>query len=222
LIESGAIGKPKYLWFGEFRGDWNRSPDVWQYDDPKLGRSINWRLSHAASGGTLSEKVCHYFDIINWLLGAVPQRVTGSGGIAVYRDGRDTWDHATTTLAYPDGVQSTHGLSMFAPHRLDLQIVGDEGSIRSDDAEKLFLTKKGAPGEGEEVKLPEETAHGERGAGRRVETAVVRMYEDFIRCVRTGSRPWADADKAMAASKIAWLAERSAERGQSVAWNDMG
>src|SRR5687768_16371474 len=156
LIEVGAIGKPKYVFFAEFRGDWNRSPDVWQYDDPKLGKSINWRLSHAASGGTLSEKVCHYFDIINWLIGAVPQRVLGSGGISVHRDGRDTWDHALTTLAYADGVHATHGLSMLAPNRLDLQIIGDEGSIRSDD-ERMLLFKKGERrGSGEVVKPPEE------------------------------------------------------------------
>src|SRR5207249_2856918 len=72
-IEQGKIGKPKHLLFAEFRGDWNRG-DVWQYDDPKRGK-INWRFSHAASGGTLNEKVCHYFDILHWMVGETPARV---------------------------------------------------------------------------------------------------------------------------------------------------
>jgi predicted dehydrogenase len=220
-IAAGAIGRPKYVFFAEFRGDWNRSPEVWEYDDPKLGKPVNWRLSHAASGGTLSEKVCHYFDIMNWLLDAVPQRVTGSGGIIVYHDGRDTWDHATTTLVYPDGVHVTHGLSMFAQNRLDLQVIGEEGSLHSD-GEKLILQNKGKRGEGEDVKLPEEVEHDRRGPDRKVETAVTRMYEDFITCIRSGKKPWADAEKAMAASKIAWLAELSARRKQEVAWQDLG
>src|SRR5439155_27378628 len=57
-IEKGTIGKPRFMLFAEFRGDWNRG-DVWRYDDPRQGK-VNWRFSHAASGGTLNEKVCHY------------------------------------------------------------------------------------------------------------------------------------------------------------------
>lgn len=74
-IEAGKIGRPKYALMAEFRGDWNRG-DVWQYKDPQSGASMNWRFSHAASGGTLSEKVCHYFDILAWMFGENPAAVT--------------------------------------------------------------------------------------------------------------------------------------------------
>ncbi|HTL30869.1 MAG TPA: Gfo/Idh/MocA family oxidoreductase, partial [Tepidisphaeraceae bacterium] len=66
-IEAGRIGQPKNITFLESRGDWNDSPGIWKYTDPKTGKAMNWRFSHTASGGTLSEKVCHYFDIINWM-----------------------------------------------------------------------------------------------------------------------------------------------------------
>ncbi|MEA2710701.1 MAG: hypothetical protein QOF78_3302 [Phycisphaerales bacterium] len=215
-IEKGAIGKPRHLLFAEFRGDWNRG-DVWQYDDPKLGRKLNWRFSHAASGGTLNEKVCHYFDILNWMVGAAPQRVSCTGGISVYRDGRDTWDHASTTLTYADGVSATHSLCMFAPNRLDLQVVGDEGSLSfGRGAETLVLQVKGKT---QQIALPDEIRHGERGPTKGMETAVVKMYEDFLDCVRNKKKPWMDADKAMTSSKIAWLGELSNERKQEVAWD---
>ena len=219
-IEKGTIGKPKHLLFAEFRGDWN-SGDVWQYEDEKLGK-VNWRFSQRATGGTLNEKVCHYFDILHWMIGSTPQRVTCTGGTSHYRDGgRDTWDHATTTLTYADGVQATHSLCMFAPHRLDLQVIGDEASLSvSRSAEALMLQpRKGKP---QEIALPDEIRHGERGPSKGMETAVLRMYEDFLDCVRNEKKPWMDAEKAMASSQTAWLAELSNEKKQEVAWDALG
>ena len=217
-IEAGKIGKPRHMLFAEYRGDWNRG-DVWQYDDPKLGKSLNWRFSHAASGGTLNEKVCHYFDILHWMAGDKPARVTCDGGIAVYNDGRDTWDHATTTISYENGAQATHNLCMFGPKRLDLNVVGDEASLLIND-QGLFLQSKGKTSE--PIALPEEIAHGERGPTRGQETAVLRMYQDFIDCVKQKKKPWMDADKAMRSSKTAWLGELSSEQKREVKWEDIG
>jgi predicted dehydrogenase len=216
-IESGRIGKLRMLLLNESRGDWNRG-DVWQYDDPKRGK-VNWRFSHAATGGTLNEKVCHYFDILHWMAGGVPQRVLCDGGISVYHDGRDTWDHATTTLTYPDEVKATHTLCMFGPHRLDLTVIGDEGSITLGEKTLIVQTKGKKP---EELPLPDEVKHGERGAKKGQETAVLRMYEDFLDCVKNKRQPWMDADKAMASSKTAWLGELASEKKQEAKWDDIG
>ena len=215
-IESGMIGKPKHLLFAEFRGDWNRG-DVWKYNDPKQG-PVNWRFSHAASGGTLSEKVCHYFDILHWMMGEHPASVACNGGIAAYKDGRDTWDHATTILTYPSGAVATHNLCMFGPKRLELQIIGEEGSLTVSAASKTILHQ--AKAKKEELALPEETRHG-AGTGKGLETAVVRMYSDFLDCVANNKRPWMDVEKAMTSSKTAWLGELSSERKQEVKWEDI-
>ncbi len=215
-IEDGKIGKPRHLLFAEFRGDWNQG-DVWQYDDPKQGK-VNWRFSHAASGGTLNEKVCHYFDILHWMVGATPQRISCDGGISVYKDGRDTWDHATTTLIFEDDVTATHSLCMFGPKRLELQVNGDEGALVIND-EGLTLKAKG---KAEAIPLPDEIVHGERGAAKGDETAVVRMYADFSDCVKNKKKPWMDAEKAMASSKMAWLGELSSEQKREVKWDELG
>ncbi len=214
-IDAGKIGKPKHILMAEFRGDWNRG-DVWQYDDPKQGK-VNWRFSHAASGGTLNEKVCHYFDILHWMAGALPTRVSCAGGTAVYKDGRDTWDHATTTLVYPDGCIATHSLCMFGPKRLDLQVIGDERSISVGDM-SLVLESQGTK---TPLHLPEEIIHGQQGA-RGEETAVAKMYEDFADCVKNNKKPWMDAEKAMASSKTAWLGELSSDQKREVKWEELG
>ena len=214
-IEAGKIGRPRYAIFAEHRGDW-AGGDVWKYQEPRTGKAINWRYSHAATGGTLNEKVCHYFDILNWMADAVPQRVLCSGGINVYNDGRDTWDHASTTMDYPGGFRAIHGLCMYAPNRLDLQIVGDEASIHVMSDHLLLHARKGKP---EPLALPQEVLHGQRRAGQ--ETAVLRMYQDFLDCVQNNKQPWMDADKAMASSKIAWLGELSSEKQKAVQWEEI-
>ena len=180
---------------------------------------MNWRYSHAASGGTLNEKVCHYFDILHWMVSARPERVMCDGGIAVYNDGRDTWDHATTVLSYENDVQATHSLCMFGPKRLDLQVIGDEGSLTVGEKSLLFQSKGKQQSE---IPLAAEIRHGERGPARGQETAVLRMYDDFIECVRSGKKPWMDVDKATASSKTAWLGELSNERRQEVKWDELG
>jgi predicted dehydrogenase len=214
-IEQGRIGKPKFLLFAEFRGDWNRG-DVWQYDDPKLGK-VNWRFSHAASGGTLNEKVCHYFDILNWMAGSSPQRIRCDGGISVYKDGRDTWDHATTVLSYENDIQATHSLCMFGPKRLDLQVIGENGSLSVGEKSLVLQVKK----DRSEIPLAPEIRHGERGPTRGQETAVLKMYDDFLDCVRNKKKPWMDADKAMNSSRTAWLGELSSEQKREVKWDDI-
>ena len=64
--------------------------------------------------------------------------------------------------------------------------------------------------------------HGERGPAKGMETAVLKMYEDFVDCVRNKKKPWMDADKAMASSRTAWLGELSNEKKREVAWDELG
>jgi predicted dehydrogenase len=75
--------------------------------------------------------------------GHLPTAVAGDGGIAVYHDGRDTWDHASVTLTYPGGVRAVHTLSLFGPGRADVTVMGEEGSIEMvGDAFRLTQSKR--------------------------------------------------------------------------------
>jgi predicted dehydrogenase len=88
--------------------------DVWQYDDPKLGK-VNWALQSRRQRRDTQRKSCHFLDLMNWMAGATPAKVVCDGGIARYKDGRDTWDHANLTAEYPDGSKAAHTLCMFGP-----------------------------------------------------------------------------------------------------------
>jgi predicted dehydrogenase len=223
-IEAGKIGRPLYQLYVEFRGDWNLG-DVWQYADPALGnKPMNWRFSHAASGGTLNEKSCHFLDLMNWMAGETPAAVRCEGGIAKYHAGRNTWDHANLTATYPSGSTATHALCMFGPHRMDYQVVGDGASLLLQDTgaggvgSELVLQSKAKR---ENIPLPEEVAHGERGPRKGQETAMLLMYQDFLDCVGAKRKPFLDADKAMASCKTAWLGELSNDQKREVKWDDI-
>lgn len=218
IVKAGKIGKPKYLVQTCSRGDWNLSPRIWQYADPKLfgGQPRNWRFSHAATGGTLNELCCHFFDVLHGLVGALPRRLSCDGGIAVCKDGRDTWDHATVTMQYPDGCSAAHTLTMFGPNRFDLSVAGDEGTVETT-ADGLSLSVRGKNGKSAKTqtiapKVPEKhTADG----------PTMKLYLDFLECLKTGKKPDAGVDRAVAASRTCWLAELASERKAEVAWSEI-
>jgi len=217
LVTNGKIGAPQYVFLPEYRGDWNLG-NVWNYADQKTGREMNWRFSQLATGGTLNEKMCHYFDITNWIFNDVPTKVMCGGGIVHYKNPeRQTWDHASVHLEYPSGAKALVSLCMFAPKRLDPQVIGEEGSLYLQSDSVLFQGTGTKSKEREEIALTQEIGHGQKGG----ETAVSRMYNDFLDCVENRKKPFVGIETAMRASKIAWLAELSSQRKSVVSWNDL-
>src|SRR5262249_61151493 len=102
-------------------------------------------------------------------------------------------------LEYPSGMKAARSRWMFAPHRLDVQVVGTEGSLTLLP-NHLLLQTRGAREGGEQVPLPEEVAHGERGPATGVETALLRLYEEFQRCVKENRQPPLGLDTVIASS----------------------
>ncbi|MES2448355.1 MAG: Gfo/Idh/MocA family oxidoreductase [Bacteroidota bacterium] len=96
MIQSGYIGKVSQI---DCRWDrnWNwRRPVA----DPKLERQINWRMYKEYSGGLPAELLSHQIDFINWAFQTQPDEIIGTGGIDVYKDGRETYDNVQAILRY--------------------------------------------------------------------------------------------------------------------------
>jgi predicted dehydrogenase len=70
LIDAGEIGHPRLVWTREFRGPFQK-------------KSGDWIQDNRRSGGTLVDKNCHHFDLMNWWVGARPRRVSAFGGSTV-------------------------------------------------------------------------------------------------------------------------------------------
>ena len=126
--KAGAVGKVHQVAIRE-----HREPFY-----PKVG---NWNRFAKRTGGTLVEKCCHYFNLMDLIIGSQPIRVFASGGQNVNHldekyDGQqaDMLDNAYVILEYADGVRAMLDLCMFAEGSYDkeiLTVVGDEGKLES-------------------------------------------------------------------------------------------
>ena len=105
---------------------------------PKVG---DWNRFSLNTGGTLVEKCCHYFNLMDYILDEHPLRVFGSGGQRVnHLDERyngktpDILDSAYVIVEYPSGARAMLDLCMFAENSIDSEqiiIVGDQGKLES-------------------------------------------------------------------------------------------
>ncbi|MEO1247840.1 MAG: Gfo/Idh/MocA family oxidoreductase [Pseudomonadota bacterium] len=154
-----------------------RTLSMSEYRPPFLDKVGQWNKYARYSGGTLIEKCCHYFDLLNLFAGARPARVLASGGQAVNfkdfeKDGQraDIDDHAFVIVDYDSGLRASFTLNMFAPHFYEeLVVSGERGRLvasetfdfNNDDVARSKL----------DVEL------GERGANRSTTLGYARDIE---------------------------------------------
>ena len=108
-----------------------------EYRPPFLDKVDQWNKFNCNSGGTLVEKCCHYFDLINLVAQSRPKRVYASGGRAVnFLDfewrGKmsDIDDHAMVIIDYDNGVRASFTLNMFCRELYEeLVVVGERGRL---------------------------------------------------------------------------------------------
>jgi myo-inositol 2-dehydrogenase / D-chiro-inositol 1-dehydrogenase len=127
-LRSGIIGNMKMMSIREHRF-------------PFLVKVDNWNRFSKNTGGTLVEKCCHFFDLMNLAVGSRPVRVMASGGQdvnhldEVYNGVRsDILDNAYVIVEYANGVRTMLDLSMFAEdgqHEQEITVVGDKGKLEA-------------------------------------------------------------------------------------------
>ena len=128
MIHAGAVGRVHQVAIRE-----HREPFY-----PKVG---DWNRFNANTGGTLVEKCCHYFNLMDLILRERPASVYASGGQRVNHlnesyGGRrpDILDSAYVIVEYPSGARAMLDLCMFAENSVDneqILVVGDEGKLES-------------------------------------------------------------------------------------------
>lgn len=75
VVASGTIGRPIAVHF-EWMLDTRHGADYFR----------RWHRDKRNSGGLLIHKASHHFDLVNWWIDDVPQRVFASGGLRFYGD----------------------------------------------------------------------------------------------------------------------------------------
>ena len=123
-----------------------------EHRPPFLDKVDQWNKFKRLSGGTLVEKCCHYFDLINLLAQARPSRVYATGGQAVNfldfeRNGvpSDIDDHAFVSIDYDNGIRASFTLNMFCPDfSEELLVVGDQGRLKATEEQDIHRSASGS------------------------------------------------------------------------------
>ena len=191
-------------WLGKithFECQYNRNSN-WRnpVSDPKLERTINWRMYREYCGGPLSELCAHEIDMVNYLTNSHPLKVTGMGSINYWKDGRDTYDNVRTIYEYPNGVKASFtSVLSNAYNGYGIRILGDKATVEIQ-REKAFIYA-------ESIENIKGTVDGVSGAtikaatqGKPVEIIFKKPGEediepttfalqDFFECIRSGKKP---------------------------------
>ncbi len=127
-VDAGTAGR---VWMASLR----------EHRFPFLRKVGDWNRFAANTGGTLVEKCCHFFDLMNLVMPDPPERVYASGRQLVNHldecyDGRtpDIIDSAYVVVDYRDGGRGVLDLCMFAEATHDQQefaVMGDKGKIEA-------------------------------------------------------------------------------------------
>jgi predicted dehydrogenase len=145
---------------------------------PFLDKVGSWNRFSRNTGGTLVEKCCHFFDLMNVVLGERPDRVLASGAQDVNHlderyDGEvpDVLDNAYVILDYPSGARALLDLCMFAEGsrwEQELTVVGDGGKLEANVPGFMEVSRGREP----------EVVVGSRGPDWPVEERAVTAHRD--------------------------------------------
>lgn len=120
---------------------------------PFLKKVDNWNRFNRNTGGTLVEKCCHFFDLMNLVIPSTPTRVMASGAQDVNHlseqyagEVPDILDNAFVIVDYENGARALLDLCMFAEgsrHEQQLAVTGDRGKLETTvPGDELYLSQR--------------------------------------------------------------------------------
>lgn len=205
---------------------------------PKVG---DWNRFSRNTGGTLVEKCCHYFNLMDFILQERPERVFASGDQRVnHLDERyngqtpDILDSAYVIVEYPSGARASLDLCMFAENSTDnehITVVGSEGKLesllpsltlrvgrREDWGKREVWGQASGTGKGISVRRVWDT--NIRYAGQHFGASYIE-HERFARAVREGLPPEIGLEEGLRCVATGLAAHQSIATGLPVRMADV-
>ena len=216
LLRAGGAGELQRLSIREYR-----FPFL-----PKVG---DWNRFNRNAGGTLVEKCCHFFDLMNWITRDRPVRVFASGGQDVnhlderYDEGvPDILDNAFVIVDYAAGVRALLDLCMFAEaarNEQEITAVGHRGLVECFIPSGDVAVGNRETGAWEKRHVPVDP---EILAAGFHHGATYYEHEAFLAAVRGEGEVEVDAHAGALAVAVGLAAQRSIEAGRPVEMSELG
>lgn len=206
IVESGRIGQVRFINYAENRNDWNAG--TWKYTDPATGKSTSWRNLTKTSGSSELEFSIHAFGFIYSIIQSPLVRLSATGGVLHYKDGRDTRDYSAAVAEYKNGIRLNYTFSCFAAAAPGgYTIAGDKGVIVRQGGRTTIGAERG---KAEDLKFSDEKEEG----------AELQMYREFIQNVRERKQSPLNPEYALEPAKIAYGMEIAITQNRVVTAKD--
>ncbi len=215
-VHAGAVGRLRMLAIRE-----HRYPFLKKVDD--------WNRFSRNTGGTLVEKCCHFFDLMNLITRSRPVRVCGSGAMDVnHRDERyagetpDILDNAFVVVDFAGGERALLDLCMFAENatnEMEIAATGDRGKAEVFvPAQRLVLTRRDR-NEPTTIEFPLDRNLAHAGAHHGSTFFEHLAFRDAI---RSGGRPIVSVEDGALAVAVGVAAEQSVRERRVVELSELG
>lgn len=133
----------------------------WRVPGPE---PLNWRLDPAVSTGLAGEEGTHQFDVAMWMRNQAPVRVSGTGAIRLYDDGRKVHDTISVQLHWADGVTMNYQATIANSYGGAFEVInGSHGAIRLAAAGGWMFKEADAATQGWEVYATRQQFFNEEG-----------------------------------------------------------
>jgi predicted dehydrogenase len=170
-------------------------------------RYINWRYFWDYSGGNVYENMCHQIAFWYKVMGLqIPQAVNMTGGIYLWKDGREVPDTMSVSMAHPEEILFTWD-SGFGNNQLGSteDVLGTDGTI-SKGQQIRYLPQK--------VNRPD----GVEALGQTPTQPRAHM-QNFLDCVRSGKETNCPFEVGYRVSIACRMAVESYRTGRTLKWD---
>jgi predicted dehydrogenase len=215
-VRKGSVGRLRMLAIRE-----HRFPFL-----PKVG---DWNRFSRNTGGTLVEKCCHFFDLMNLIVDSPPLRVYASGAMDVnHQDERydgekpDILDNAFAVVDFENGCRALLDLCMFAEgsrNQEEIAATGDAGKLECFIPESTLVKGRRTPREVETLHVPVDE-HILAAGGHHGSTYYEHLA--FLSAIRRGDAPEVGVREGLMAVAMGIAGERSVKEGRPVALAELG
>lgn len=213
-VRDGSVGSVKMVSIRE-----HRFPFL-----PKVG---SWNRFNRNTGGTLVEKCCHFFDLMNLITGSRPVRVFASGSQDVNHldesyDGErpDILDNAFVIVDFADGARGLLDICMFSEgskNEQEISVVGDLAKVEAFVPEN-FIRMSYRDG----ADATETPVHDERitYAGLH-DGASLLEHLDFLDAIRSGAPPKVTLEEGLLSVAVGVAAHMSIDGQRPVSMSEV-